>query len=37
VEGSREYGIELSGSMNAGKFLSGCPINGSSRKAQLSK
>jgi hypothetical protein len=22
---------------NAGKFLSGCPINGSSRRAQLSK
>jgi hypothetical protein len=29
VEGSSEYGIELSGSM------SGCPMNGSSRRAQL--
>jgi hypothetical protein len=35
VEGSCERGNEPSGSINAGKFLSGCTIGGFSRRAQL--
>jgi hypothetical protein len=35
VEGSCEHGIEPSGSINAGKFLSDCTISGSSRRAKL--
>jgi hypothetical protein len=31
VEGSCEHGIESSGSINAGKFLSGCTVSGFSR------
>jgi hypothetical protein len=30
-----EHGIEPSGSINAGMFLSGCTIGGSSRRTQL--
>jgi hypothetical protein len=37
VEGSCEHGDEPSGSINAGKFLSGCIIGGFSRSVQLRK
>jgi hypothetical protein len=33
----REHGGEPSGSLNAGKFLSGCTIGSFSRRAQLRK
>jgi hypothetical protein len=32
-----KHGIELSGSINAENFLSGCTIGGSSRRVQLRK
>jgi hypothetical protein len=35
VEGSCEHGNEPSGSINVGKFLSGCAAGGFSRRAQL--
>jgi hypothetical protein len=37
VEGSYQHGNEPSGSIKAGKFLSGCTIGGFSRRAQLCK
>jgi hypothetical protein len=37
VEGSCEHGDEPSGSINAGKFLSGCTMGGFSRRTQLRK
>jgi hypothetical protein len=35
VEGSCEHGNELSGSINAGSFLSSCTTGGLSRRAQF--
>jgi hypothetical protein len=37
MEAVCEYGMEPSGSINDGKFLSGCTIGGSSRRVQLRK
>jgi hypothetical protein len=37
VKASWEHGNELSGSINAGMFLSGFTVGGSSRRAQLCK
>jgi hypothetical protein len=37
VEGSCEHGNEPSGSINAGKFLSGCTFDSFSKRAQHRK
>jgi hypothetical protein len=37
IDMAQDHGIETSGSIKAGKFLSGCTVGGSSRRAQLRK